>query len=48
MRPMTTRPILHDDGIEQLGNLLERRAVPFGGLGLEALDGFFSEFAYSR
>src|SRR3546814_3508438 len=42
---MTTAPILQDDRIEQLGSLLERRAVPFGGLGLEALDGFFSELA---
>src|SRR3546814_2815505 len=43
--PMTTAPILQDDRIEQLGSLLERRAVPFGGLGLEALDGFFSALA---
>ena len=42
---MTTHPILQDDRIEQLGTLLERRAVPFGGLGLEALDGFFSALA---
>lgn len=39
---MTTTPILRDERIEQLADLLERRAVPFGGLGLEALDGFFS------
>ncbi|MDN5782613.1 MAG: UPF0149 family protein [Luteimonas sp.] len=42
---MATHPILQDDRIEQLAELLERRAVPFGGLGLEALDGFFSALA---
>ena len=42
---MTTFPPLQDDRIEQLAGLLERRAVPFGGLGLEALDGFFSALA---
>lgn len=42
---MTTCPPLQDDRIEQLAGLLERRAVPFGGLGLEALDGFFSALA---
>jgi uncharacterized protein len=42
---MTTHPILQDDRIEQLAELLERRAVPFGGLGLEALDGFLSALA---
>src|SRR3546814_8934223 len=42
---MSTQAILLDDRIEQLADLLERRAVPFGGLGLEALDGFFSALA---
>ncbi|WP_027079456.1 UPF0149 family protein [Luteimonas mephitis] len=42
---MTTSPPLQDDRIEQLAELLERRAVPFGGLGLEALDGFLSALA---
>ena len=42
---MTPHPILQDDSIDQLADLLERRAVPFGGLGLEALDGFFSALA---
>ncbi len=37
--------ILSDDRIDHLADLLERRAVPFGGLGLEALDGFFSALA---
>lgn len=37
--------ILSDDRIDRLAELLERRAVPFGGLGLEALDGFFSALA---
>jgi uncharacterized protein len=34
--------ILHDDRIDRLAELLDRRAVPFKGLGLEALDGFLS------
>src|SRR3546814_20057988 len=42
---MSTHAILLDDRIEQLADLLERRAVPFGGLGLEELDGFFSALA---
>ena len=33
---------LDDKQIEQLGELLEQRAVPFKGLNLEALDGFLS------
>ena len=35
-------PILQDDRIDQLATLLDQRAVPFKGLNLEALDGFFS------
>ncbi|GAA3912814.1 UPF0149 family protein [Luteimonas lutimaris] len=37
--------ILSDDRIDRLQDLLEQRAVPFGGLGLEGLDGFFSALA---
>ena len=37
--------ILSDDRIDRLQDLLELRAVPFGGLGLEGLDGFFSALA---
>src|SRR5690606_17303463 len=43
--PMATPPILQDDQVAPLGDPLEQRAVPFGGLGLEALDGFFSALA---
>src|SRR5690606_793266 len=43
--PMATHPILQDDQVDRLADLLEQRAVPFGGLGLEALDGFFSALA---
>src|SRR3546814_8865058 len=42
---MSTQAILLDDRIEQLAEQRERRAVPFGGLGLEARDGFFSALA---
>jgi uncharacterized protein len=31
-----------DDRIEQLDRLLEQRAVPFGGMGLETLDGYLT------
>ena len=37
-----TTPILQDARIDALADLLEQRAVPFKGLGLEALDGFLS------
>jgi len=37
--------ILSDDRIDHLQDLLEQRAVPFGGLGLEGLDGFLSALA---
>ncbi|HST45489.1 MAG TPA: UPF0149 family protein [Luteimonas sp.] len=40
-----TGPILHGDRLDALGDLLERRAVPFRGLDLEALDGFLSALA---
>jgi uncharacterized protein len=42
---MPTTPILQHDRIDRLADLLEQRAVPFGGLGLEALDGFLSALA---
>lgn len=35
----------NDPRVEQLDRLLEQRAVPFGGLGLESLDGFLSALA---
>ena len=34
-----------DERIEALDRLLEQRAVPFGGLGLESLDGYLSALA---
>lgn len=37
-----TIAILDGERIDRLSELLERRAVPFRGLNLEALDGFFS------
>src|SRR5690606_17941627 len=37
--------ILSDDRIDRLQDLLELRAVPFGGLGLEGLDGFCAALA---
>lgn len=39
--------ILSGDRIDRLADLLERRAVPFKGLNLEALDGFLSALALS-
>lgn len=38
---------LDDDQIERLQQLLEQRAVPFGGFNLEALDGYLSALAVS-
>lgn len=38
----------NDPRIEQLENLLELRAVPFGGMGLEALDGFLTALVLAR
>lgn len=45
--PMTAAPppYLDDDQIERLRDLLERRAIPFGGFDLEALDGFLTALA---
>jgi len=41
-------PRLPDDAqIEQIAQLLERRAVPFKGFNLEALDGYLSAVALS-
>src|SRR5690606_40081273 len=46
--PMTAAPPGLDDGqIERLSDLLDRRAVPFRGFNLEALDGFLSALAVS-
>jgi uncharacterized protein len=36
---------LQDDRIDRLADLLEQRALPFGGLGLEALDGLLTALA---
>lgn len=36
---------LNDTQLERLGELLDQRAVPFGGFNLEALDGFMSALA---
>lgn len=45
---MTAAPPGLDDGqIERLSDLLDRRAVPFRGFNLEALDGFLSALAVS-
>ena len=38
---------LNDAQLERLGELLDLRAVPFGGFNLEALDGFLSALAVS-
>jgi uncharacterized protein len=38
---------LSDEQLERLGQLLDTRAVPFGGFNLEALDGFLSVLAVS-
>ncbi len=37
-----------DPRIEELENLLEQRAVPFGGMGLETLDGFLTALVLSH
>ncbi|MGY0557510.1 MULTISPECIES: UPF0149 family protein [unclassified Lysobacter] len=45
---MTNPPTyLDDEQIERLADLLERRAVPFRGFNLEALDGYLSALAVS-
>ena len=43
----TPPPYLDDDQIERLSDLLDRRAVPFKGFNLEALDGFLSALVVS-
>ncbi|QDW66629.1 UPF0149 family protein [Luteimonas granuli] len=42
-----TPPYLDDAQIERLSELLDRRAVPFKGFNLEALDGFLTALAVS-
>lgn len=44
---MSAPATLDDAGIERLAQLLDRRAVPFGGLNLEALDGYLSALMVS-
>jgi uncharacterized protein len=44
---MTSPTPLSDEQLERLGQLLDLRAVPFGGFNLEALDGFLSALAVS-
>jgi hypothetical protein len=39
---MTAAPSLDEDRLQRLSELLDRRAVPFGGFNLEALDGYLS------
>lgn len=41
------QPILEDERIDQMADLLDARAVPFKGLNLEALDGFLSALSVS-
>jgi uncharacterized protein len=43
----TYPPYLDEAAIERLSDLLDRRAVPFKGMNLEALDGFLSALAVS-
>src|SRR5690606_34556926 len=43
----TPPPYLDDAGIERLSELLDRRAVPYKGFNLEALDGFLSALVVS-
>lgn len=47
MTAIPAPPYLDDPAIEQLSALLERRAVPFKGFNLEALDGFLSALVVS-
>ena len=42
---MTAAQTPDDDALDILARLLDTRAVPFGGMNLEALDGFFSALA---
>ena len=45
--PTSAPPYLEEVRIEQLADRLDRRAVPFKGFNLEALDGFLSALAVS-
>src|SRR5690606_32025748 len=45
--PATPPPYLDEAQIEALSDLLDRRAVPFKGFNLEALDGFLTALAVS-
>ena len=45
--PNTPPPYLDANQIERLSDLLDRRAVPFKGYNLEALDGFLTALAVS-
>lgn len=45
--PTSAPPYLDEDRIERLADLLDRRAVPFKGFNLEALDGFLTALAVS-
>ncbi|HEY4530097.1 MAG TPA: UPF0149 family protein [Luteimonas sp.] len=46
-RHASAPPYLDEARIERLADLLDRRAVPFKGLNLEALDGFLTALAVS-
>src|SRR5690606_35116422 len=45
--PTSPPTCLDDRQIEELADLLDRRAVPFKGMNLEALDGFLTALAVS-
>lgn len=45
--PTSAPPYLDEARIERLADLLDRRAVPFKGFNLEALDGFLTALAVS-
>ena len=42
---MPSTQALDEDALDTLARMLDTRAVPFGGMNLEALDGFFSALA---
>lgn len=49
MASVDAKRFTHDDPrLGQLEELLEQRAVPFGGFGLEALDGYLTALVLSR